>query len=218
VILVGEAGIGKSRLAAEIEEDAHGLGFAWTWVENLSYTSGEYYAFARTFAQRIAEEQGTDSGSYARRLLFAEDIDESTMHRMGGAVAAIARDAAFTGWEAEAAYVPTDPIEIRSALEDVTDRYMRRLAELTGPRAVVIDDLHWSDQSSGPLLARLIGTVADLPITVIVTSRPGPLPAWASLPHVEIVELIGLDSRGTERLAASVAGADLADDTAEALH
>ena len=218
VILVGEAGIGKSRLAAEMEEEARGLGFAWTWVENLSYTSGEYYAFARTFAQRIAEEQETDSGSYARRLLFAEDIDESTMRRLAGAVAAIARDAAFTGWEAEAAYVPADPLEIRDALEDVTDRYVRRLAALTGPRAVVIDDLHWSDQSSGPLLARLIGTVADLPITMIATSRPGPLPAWASLPNVEIIELAGLDSRGTERLAASVAGADLADETAQTLH
>ena len=218
VILVGEAGIGKSRLATEIEEEARGLGFAWTWVENLSYTSGEYYAFARTFAQRIAEEQDTDSGSYARRLLFAEDIDEAAIRRLAGAVAAIARDAAFTGWEAEAAYVPVDPLEIRRSLEDVTDRYLRRLAELTGPRAIVIDDLHWSDQSSGPLLDRFIRTVADLPFTVIATTRPGPLPGWASLPHVEVVELVGLDNRGTERLAASVAGADLADEAAVTLH
>ena len=47
---------------ADLEEEARELGFTWTWVENLSYTTGESYGFARTFAQRLADEAGTDSG------------------------------------------------------------------------------------------------------------------------------------------------------------
>ena len=63
VVVIGDAGIGKTRLVADLEEEARGLGFAWTWVENLSYTTGESYGWARTFAQRLADEAAIDSGS-----------------------------------------------------------------------------------------------------------------------------------------------------------
>jgi adenylate cyclase len=219
VLLVGEAGIGKSRLAADVEEEARGLGFAWTWTENLSYTTGEYYAFARTFAQRIADEQGIDSGTFTRRLLFTPEVDEPTWKRLAGAVAAIARDAEFSGWEAEAALAPVDPARVRRSLAEVTDRYVRRLAKLGGPRAIVIDDVHWADRSSRPLLDRLIRIVGEIPFVIFVTTRPGgPVPNWAPLPHVEVIELAGLDEQGTARLAASVAGSALGDDAAQQLH
>ena len=213
VLVIGEAGIGKSRLVADMEEEARGRGFHWTWVENLSYTSGEYYAFARAFAQRLADEHGLDSGSFARRVLFAEDVDEATILRYAGAVAAIARDAQFSGWEEESALVPADPARIRADLEDVTERYIRRLSDTSGPRVIVVDDLHWIDPSSEPLLERLVTVVADLPIVVYATARPGTMPAWAHLDHVEIVELAGLDTHGTERLAAAVAGSELGEET-----
>jgi class 3 adenylate cyclase len=218
VVVVGDAGIGKTRLVADLEEEARGLGFAWTWVENLSYTTGESYAFARTFAQRVADEAGTDSGTYARRLLFADDIDDASARRYAGGIAAVAREAAFSGWEAEAVLVPTDAEKVRRDLGDVSERYLRRLVELTGPRVIVIDDLHWMDASSWPLVDRLVRTVVDLPMTVFVTTRPTPLPAWAELDHVDALTLDGLDASGTERLAASIAGAELADDAIVRLH
>ena len=82
----------------------------------------------------------------------------------------------------------------------------------------MIDDLHWMDASSEPLVDRLLRTVADLPMTVFVTTRPTALPAWAGLDHVETITLDGLDAAGTERLAASIAGAELDDDTIARLH
>ena len=217
-LVIGDAGIGKSRLCADLEEEARGIGYRWTWTENLSYTMGEYYGFARSFAQRIADEESTDSGSLARRLLFSPDIDEATIRRFGGAIAALARDARFSGWEAEAALVPTDPAQVRADLADVTERYLRRLVEEFGPRVLVVDDLHWIDDSSVPLLERLVRTVVDLPCVVLVTSRPETRPAWVGLDHVAVIELEGLDGPGTERLAATVAGADLSDDATAILH
>ena len=218
VVVVGEAGIGKTRLVADLEEEARDLGFAWTWIENLSYTTGESYGFARTFAQRVADEAGIDSGSFARRLLFSDDIDEASARRYAGGIALVAREAAFGGWEAEAPLVPTDPAQIRHDLGEVVERYMRRLAELAGPRAIVIDDFHWMDASSAPLVDRLLRTVADVPITVFVTTRPMSLPAWAEAGHVETLTLEGLDAAGTERLAAAIAGAELDDDAIIRLH
>ena len=218
VVVIGDAGIGKTRLVADLEEEARGLGFGWTWVENLSYTTGEVYGFARVFAQRLADEAGTDSGAYARRLLFSDDLDASASRRYAGGMAAVARDAAFSGWEEEAAFVSSDPAQVRDDLGDVSERYVSRLVELDGPRVLVIDDLHWMDVSSEPLVDRLVRTVARLPMVVFVTTRPAPLPDWAATDHVEAINLTGLDPSGTERLAAAIAGAELDAEAIARLH
>lgn len=218
VLIEGEAGIGKSRLVADLEEDARAAGFAWTWTENLSYATGEPYGYARQFAERLADEHGTDPGTFTRKLLFAPDVDQDTVHRYSGAIAAIAREASFAGWEAEQRLVPADPRLVASALLDVTGRFAVRLAEESGPRVIVVDDVHWSDRSSLPLLEALIESVEALPFLVIVTRRPDRTPDWASLAHVERIELSGLDAAETGRLAAALAGGDLAPQDVRRLH
>ena len=67
---------------------------------------------AASLAQSIAEEHAMDSGTFARRLLFTPDARARRRPPVGGAIAAIARDAAFSGWEAEAADMPADPAEV----------------------------------------------------------------------------------------------------------
>jgi len=209
VLIDGEAGIGKSRLIADLEEEARADGFAWTWTENVSYSTGEPYGYARLFAERVAEELGTDPGLMTRQLLFEPDVRPETIRRYASAVAAIAREAAFSGWEAEQLLVPADPREVAARLLEVAARFAIRLAELYGPRVVVVDDYHWLDRSSIALADALIRAVATLPFLVLVTRRPAPLPAWAGLPHVELIVLRGLDPAETGRLAASLAGGDL---------
>ena len=151
VLLEGEAGIGKSRLLGEAESVARRAGFQWTWTENVSYGGGEPYRFARVLAQALADEAGMDSGSFARRMLFTDDLDPDQARRFGGAVAAVAREAQFTGWEAEALHMPDDPGG-RLGLTEVAERYVGRLLETSGPRVIVIDDLHWIDHSSSGMV------------------------------------------------------------------
>ena len=152
----GEAGMGKSRLVADVESEARALGFAWTWTESVSYGRGEPYRFGRQFAQLIADEHGVDSGSYARKLLFTPGTDEAALRRYGGAIAAVARDAAFSGWEAEAVNVPDDPVETATILTEVAAAYVQRMLETDGPRVVVLDDLHWLDTSSTGMVELLV--------------------------------------------------------------
>ena len=205
----GTTNISKSRLMAEIEPDARALGFAWTWTESVSYGRGEPYRFARAFAQSVADEHGIDSGSFARKLLFGPDVDAETVRRQGGGVAAIARAAAFSGWEAEAADVPADPAETTAILGEVVVAYLDRLIAADGPRVVILDDVHWIDTSSVGFLDLLAAMAADRPLVVIATMRPGPAPAWAALPHVERIDLSGLAAPETAQLATIVARAAL---------
>ena len=209
VLVVGEAGIGKTRLLAEIEDDARDRGLAWTWAENTSYGQAEPYRFARVFAQAVADEHAVDSGTFARTMLFTPDLAPEDGSRFGGAIAAIARDAAFSGWEAEAPDMPADQAAVTATLIEVAGRYIDRIIETAGPRVIVIDDLHWMDPSSAGMVEVLVERRSAPPIVVLAGMRPGQPPAWASWDGVERLDLGGLAMPETAQLATQVARAAL---------
>jgi adenylate cyclase len=218
ILVTGDAGMGKSRLAADLEAEARRLGFAWTWTESVSYGRGDPYRFARIFAQAIADEHGVDSGAYVRELLFTPDNDEATLRRFGGAIAAVARDAAFSGWEAEAADVPDDPSETAAILIEVSRAYISRVLSIDGPRVVVLDDVHWLDPSSVGIVELLVTVAAQQPLVVLATTRSGFVPSWASQGHVERIDLGGLEPAETAQLATLIARAALDAADARRIH
>jgi len=205
ILLEGEAGIGKSRLLAEAEAVAHAAGLRWTWTENVSYGRGDPFRFARVLAQALADEHGTDSGSFARQLLFSDDMDPDLARRYGGAIAVIAREARFSGWEAEAEHTPEAPADVAAALSEVADRYLHRLLDVSGPRAIVIDDLHWIDNSSQGMVDMLVARSATLPLVICAAMRPSTPPGWADDPHVRRIRLGGLRERESGLLATDIA-------------
>jgi class 3 adenylate cyclase len=218
ILVVGEAGIGKTRLLAEIEDEARARGLAWTWAENTSYGQAEPYRFARVFAQAVADEHAVDSGTFARTMLFTPDLEPDVGSRFGGAIAAIARDAAFSGWEAEAPDMPADQAAVTATLLEVAGRYIDRIIETAGPRVIVIDDLHWMDPSSAGMVEVLVERAARSPIVVLAGMRPGQPPAWASWEGVERLDLGGLAMPETAQLATQVARAALDADDARRIH
>lgn len=217
-LIEGDAGVGKSRLLRATEAPARAGGFAWSWTENVSYGRNEPYRWARLFAQVIADEHGVDSGTMARRLLFDDDIPPETRRRFGGAIAAIAREAAFSGWEAEAAHMPADPAETTAVLAEVAERYIDRLLAASGPRVVVIDDLQWLDPSSDGMVELLVDRTATRPLVVLAASRPGSVPDWATARTTRRWRLDGLDEPETARLATIVARAAVDADGARHIH
>ena len=217
-LIEGDAGVGKSRLLQAIETPARAAGFAWTWTENVSYGRNEPYRWARLFAQVIADEHGMDSGTMARRLLFTDDASPETRRRFGGAIAAIAREAAFSGWEAEAAHMPADPAETTAVLAEVAERYIDRLLDASGPRVVVIDDLQWLDPSSDGMVELLVDRTATRPLVVLAASRPGSGPEWATAETTRRSRLDGLAEPETARLATIVARAAVDADGARHIH
>lgn len=218
IVVEGEAGMGKSRLMAELAAAAPSAGFACTWVDNVSYGAREPYRFGRALAQAIADEHGTDSGAMARRLLFTEDAPPDKVRRWAGAVAAIARDAAFSGWEEEAPLVPVGPAQVAAAIADMATRYMERLLEVSGRRIVFIDDVHWLDPSSAGMLDQIVRMTSSRPLLIVIGTRPGESHTPKSIEALEHIRLEGLDEGETKELAAVVAGADIDESDAKRLH
>ena len=218
IVVEGEAGMGKSRLLADLAAQAPTAGFVSTWVDNVSYGTREPYRFGRALAQAVADEHGTDSGSMARRLLFTDDTPAEQARLWAGAVAAIARDAAFSGWEEEAPLVPVEPVAVAAAIRDMATRYMARLLEVSGPRIIFIDDLHWLDPSSAGLIDEIVRMTRSAPLMIVIGTRPGPSAAPASLEALEHIRLEGLDEGETRELAATVAGTEIHESDARRLH
>lgn len=217
-IVEGDPGMGKSRLLAEFALDARAAGLAVTWVDNVSYGVTEPYRFGRALAQAVADEHGTDSGSFARRLMFTPDVPADEARIWAGAIAAMARDAAFSGWEAEASLVPKEPAAIAEGIRRTAVRYMERLIEVSGPRLVVVDDLHWLDPSSAGMLDELVGLSQRLPLLLISGLRAGiPLPV-TSLEPAERIRLSGLELDETGELASSMLRRAVDPDEARRLH
>jgi adenylate cyclase len=218
IVIVGEAGMGKSRLLQAAESIARERGFAWTWTENVSYGRGEPYRWGRQFAQAIADEHGIDSGSLVRRFLYRDEVPPDIQRRYGGAIAAIARDAAFSGWEAESKHMPADPGEVAATLVEVAEAYIDQLLATTGPRVLVIDDVHWADPSSAGMVDLVIDRAREHPLLVLAATRPGADPGWMSLPTVQRLDLGGLAEPETARLATLVARAAVDADGARTIH
>ena len=218
VVVEGDAGMGKSRLMSDLAADAAGAGFAWTWVDNVSYGAREPYRFGRALAQAIAEEHGTDSGTMTRRLLFTDDVPAEQARLWAGGVAAIARDAAFSGWEEEATLVPAEPAAVAEAIRALAVRYVERLVEVSGPRIVFIDDLHWLDMSSTGLVEEIVQATARNALVVVIGTRPGPSSADTAVAPLERVRLDGLDEKSTQELASAIAGTEVDRDEARRLH
>ena len=216
VLVRGEAGIGKSRLLSEMEAEARAAGFGWVWLDNPPHRMGAPYHTVRAMIDALADEFGVRAGILARQTVGSE-MDEETARLLFGAVAVMARDSEMLllpeeGWDQRFTGL-SDPAELVTGLRLAVKWFLSGLVA-TQPRCFVMDDYHWMDPSSQLMLAEMIRLAGELPLVVLTATRPPLKPEWVSLPHVEVVELGGLDEAATEELGMAVGGAELEPDSA----
>jgi predicted ATPase len=104
-----------------------------------------------------------------------------------------------------------DPELMRDRLRVSVHDYVVGVCRL-GPTALLLEDLHWADRASVELLARIIESLADAPLLLLVSSRE----AVRELGHVELpgvatdrIELRPLAADVARALARAVAGPSL---------
>jgi len=158
VTIVGPAGVGKSRLVAELEAYVEGLPqiVYWRRGRSLAYGNTSYSAFAdaikaqcEIFEDDDAEAAGKKADAAVRELFGDESVAPQIRALVGaGDARGMSREDLFEAW--------------RRFLERLAARY---------PLAVVLDDLHWADEG----LLDFVEHVADWaqgPIIVVATARP----------------------------------------------
>ncbi|MDR3537843.1 MAG: adenylate/guanylate cyclase domain-containing protein [Acetobacteraceae bacterium] len=200
VLLSGEAGIGKSRLTAALEERLHDEPHL-----RLRYLCSPHYqdsALHPVIAQ------------IARAARFGRDDDAATRLRKLDAMLAISRASP----EEKDAFADLMGLPTREAgLQRLTparrkertfEAILGQLTTLarTRPILVVLEDMHWADATTLELLERLVERIGSMRVLLVVTTRPVPPPAWVDQPPVRQQLLSRLDRTQAATLIDEVTG------------
>jgi class 3 adenylate cyclase/tetratricopeptide (TPR) repeat protein len=205
VALVGEAGLGKSRLVYELrrrladepivafEARCSSLGHGIPYAPFLGMMK-QYFAFgphetARSACRKVADRIGKTPQEVARaypalgRLFALEDV---------------ADDGASGAAELQR--------EVFEAIAGIVLGESRH-----APVVLLVEDLHWIDDASRELLERLVARLGSAPVMVLVTHRPDDRFAWrtgAALTQLVLRRLADDEIRAVVR---AVAGGALPD-------
>jgi len=85
---------------------------------------------------------------------------------------------------------------------------IRQILGLSQRTPVVIElaDAHWADSSTIELFRRIIASIRNAPVFVLMSFRPEFLPPWLDEPHVTMLRLDRLGREQTEAMILDVAG------------
>ena len=163
VELVGEPGMGKSRLLQELVAR---VDLDVLWLDGDIYaTSTPYEPFHRLFAQRLGIERGDERAVLKR--LRSEVRDHAPQHLPLLPLLAIVAGVEIPTTRAVEAL---DPSVRKHALESMTSEVLG--SALDRPTLLVFNDVHFMDEASTDLLERLAQDTPERPWLVAATRRP----------------------------------------------
>ncbi len=172
VSLIGEAGVGKTRLLSEYFLTLESSGqLKSTVVRRAACSSlgGQTYGVVAAFfraAYGVAED---DSLEVAQRKLA------SGLRALGGSEEEVSRVAPVLGFVLGLGSGDVvrhlEPEQLKRqiflALSTLCERRLQQ-----GPLMLVVEDLHWADAASRELLRFLVDRLANRPLMLLVTHRP----------------------------------------------
>jgi class 3 adenylate cyclase/tetratricopeptide (TPR) repeat protein len=201
VLVVGEAGIGKSRLVAEfherIRETPH------IWMESAGeqlFENTPFHAISEMLSQWLELQGGVGSNEQAARLERALDSVGLKVDDAAPLVADLLQ------------------LQVGARYQGVTftpeEKRRRLLAVLTGwtlgavrlqPMVMAVEDLHWLDPSSLELQQLLAEQGAIAPLMLLYTARPEFRQPWPLRSHHTQITLNRLSTRDAQKMIAQVA-------------
>ena len=214
VLVVGEPGIGKSRLIEEfhgrIKQDRH------LWIECAAeqyFESTPFHAVTQILDQSLGLRGDESNEERLRRLEFALESAEMKLLEVLPLIA-------------EMLNLPL-PEKYPPLMLTADQRRKRLLAGLVSwvlshaqrqPVVIAVEDLHWVDPSSLELTQMLVEQGATAPLMLLYTARPEFRSPWPMRAHHLQITLSRLNDRETREMVAGVAARNaLAKDVVDAV-
>ncbi|MGB3715892.1 MAG: BREX system ATP-binding domain-containing protein [Candidatus Promineifilaceae bacterium] len=179
VCLIGDAGLGKSRLVRELKQSASsspspGSDLQWIETASLSYETTQPYGLFQRLIRRLSNIGPADSTTVLREKVTSlttglQDGEDRRKLRVFEALFDLEPSTDEPRLEGEAFR--------RELFRVIPDIWRLRFSER--PSVLVFEDLHWSDPVSIDLLLHLLPLTAEIPLLLICAFRPERnAPAW----------------------------------------
>jgi tetratricopeptide (TPR) repeat protein len=197
--IVGEAGVGKSRVLFEFRRQ---LG------EEVQYLEGRCISYGQTIPFLPVVEL------LKRDLEIAEgDRDDAIRDKVDRRLRALGADDRSTPFLLSLLDVETDAAGLTGMAAEARRRFTfdaLRALILAGsarrPIAFAVEDLHWVDPASQDFLRYLAENSTHAAVLILVTHRPGYAPPWSDRSYYSQIALAPLSKQDSERVVESVLG------------
>jgi class 3 adenylate cyclase/tetratricopeptide (TPR) repeat protein len=213
VAVIGEAGIGKSRIVEALQEALAGEPHARIHLQCSPYHSD---SALYPLIQHLAR---------AARFVAA-DSPSAKIEKLGALFASGAADTTKIPLLAELMSIPvaasTPPLSLTPAQRKaaITALLVGEIVRLgqTDPVLLVLEDAHWIDATTLELMMRLTDSIGPARLLALVTARSDFAPPWLARPHAMLLTLGRLGRAECARLIAEIAPAQgLSADTVAAI-
>ena len=219
VLLSGEAGVGKSRLASEIgARAARDLGAEVLTGQCVPYGDANVFVAVAEALRRACDVDGADNTD--------ADLRPRVVERVGRALGLPPEAAEAVRMVEGLLYLMdgvtrpgVDPTRARDDALRSTIAFLEALMA-DGPLVLTLSDLHWASDEALDLCNRMLARLHNQPFVLVATTRPGLDERWSptSGRHNELtLQLDPLDRESTAELVRALFCGDADDETVDFL-
>jgi len=182
VSVIGEAGLGKSTLIAEVKKSSVEPDIIWLQGDAVSYArSVSYFPWRQIIRQSIDVGEDESPGEVRNKLTYVCNC--CTLP--GGDIPFLE---AILAVESEESLQVVTGFQGEALVQRMVDAVRGYLCGLTqdGPVAIVLDDLHWADEASLHLLLSLADLTSTRSLLFICMLRPDPTAtSWDAIQQIQ---------------------------------
>jgi tetratricopeptide (TPR) repeat protein len=197
--IVGEAGVGKSRLILELRKAISKDEYTCLQGRCLHYGDSMPYLPILDIVKSYFNIQEED-GEYTIKKKVREGLDELDEKLLGSL--SCFHELMSVQVEDEK-YLQLEPQQRRQrTFQTIRDLFIRVSHVKT--LLLVVEDLHWIDKTSQEFLDYLIGWLANTPILLVLLYRPEYTHAWGSKSYYTQISLDQLSTRNSADLVQAI--------------
>ena len=203
VALVGDAGVGKSRLVYECVHSHRTQG--WRVLESASVSYGKatpYFPVIDLLKRYCHVDDGDDARTIRAKVtgqvLTLDETLQDTLPALLALLDAVPEDSPF---------LHLDPAQRRQRTLEALKRVLLRESQVQ-PLLLVFEDLHWIDSETQALLDSLVESLPTAHLLLLVNYRPEYQHGWGSKTYYTQLRLDPLPPASAETFLAALLGDD----------